>query len=155
MKLGRYFTLAEMTRSPTARAMKLKNDPPEKVIERMKKLVGNVLDPLREGIGRPISVTSGYRSPEVNARVGGASSSQHTLGEAADIECPGVSTADLARKVISLRLPFDQLILEFHDPEVPTSGWVHVSHRATGMQRGVVMRAHKEGKQTIYSDWPD
>lgn len=154
MKLGRFFTLAELTRSPTAKAMGINNEPPREVIDRLRLLVVHVLDPLREALGRPITVTSGYRSPAVNLRVGGASSSQHVLGEAADIECAGVSTAALARKVLELRLPYDQLILEFHDPETPSSGWVHVSHRASGVQRGQSLRATRQGQRTVYAPWP-
>ena len=154
MKLGRFFTLAELTRSPTAKAMGINNEPPREVIDRLRLLVVHVLDPLREALGRPITVTSGYRSPAVNLRVDGASSSQHVLGEAADIECPGVSTADLARRALASGLPFDQLILEFHDLEVPSSGWVHISHRALGPQRRQSLRAAAVKGKTVYSSWP-
>lgn len=153
MKIGRHFTLAEMTRSPTARALGIKNTPPADVVERLRALVVNVLDPLRDGVGRPISVNSGYRAPGLNLRVGGASNSQHVLGEAADIEATALSTADLARKIVALRLPFDQLILEHHDPDVATSGWVHVSHRASGVQRGELLRAYRDGQRTVYVPW--
>lgn len=153
MTLGRHFTLAELTRSPTARALGIKNDPPADVVERLRALVVNILDPLREAVGRPITVNSGYRAPGLNLRVGGASSSQHVLGEAADIECAALSTAALARKIVALRLPFDQLILEFHDAATPSSGWVHVSHRASGVQRGDLLRAYRDGQRTVYVPW--
>lgn len=154
MKIGRWFTLAEMTRSPTARAMGIGNEPPPEVVQRLTLLVVNVLDPLRDAVGRPLTITSGYRSPMLNVRAGGASSSQHVLGEAADIECAGLATAALARKVLELRLPYDQLILEFHDPETPSSGWVHVSHRASGVQRQQSLRATRQGQRTVYAAWP-
>lgn len=154
MKLGRWFTLDEFTRSPTARAMGIDNTPPPDAVQRLTLLVVNVLDPLRDALGKPITVTSGYRSPMLNVRAGGASSSQHVLGEAADIECAGLATAELARRVLKLGLPFDQLILEFHDPEVPSSGWVHVSHRASGVQRGQSLRATRQGQRTVYAAWP-
>lgn len=154
MRIGRWFTVAELTRSPTARAMGIANEPPPDVVQRLTLLVVNVLDPLRDALGKPITITSGYRSPMLNVRAGGASSSQHVLGEAADIECAGVSTAALARKVLDLRLPFDQLILEFHDVEVPSSGWVHVSHRASGVQRGQSLRATRQNQRTVYAPWP-
>jgi hypothetical protein len=86
-------------------------------------LVDNVLDPLRKLYGKPIIVTSGYRSPEVNRSVNGATSSQHALGEAVDIS---VGSKEENKKLFSLikdNLPFDQLINE-HD-----YSWVHVSYR--------------------------
>lgn len=153
MKLGTYFGLAELTRSPTARALGIKNDPPAEVVERLRRLVEHILDPLRESLKRPIVINSGYRAPGLNTRVGGASSSQHVLGEAADIECPGLSTSALAARIVELELPFDQLILEHHDPEFPSSGWVHVSHRESGVQRGQMLRAFRQGPRTVYVPW--
>ena len=76
-----YFTLQELTKSNTAIAKKLDNTPDEQAIKNLNTLVDNVLDPLRKLYGKPIIVTSGYRSPEVNRSVNGATSSQHALGE--------------------------------------------------------------------------
>jgi zinc D-Ala-D-Ala carboxypeptidase len=87
---------------------------------------------------------------EANKAVGGSSSSQHCKGEAADIEFDGFDNKKLAQKIIDMKLPFDQLILEFYKPGDPNSGWVHVSHKKGGKQRGEVIRAIKEDGKTKY-----
>ena len=121
----KYFTIPELTASPTARRLKIDNTPSAAVTERLTLLVDNVLDPLREAWGAPIIVTSGYRCAALNKAVGGVKNSQHLLGEAADIRTVSDLPADnprlfdLAR---SLKLPFDQLIDEYG------YNWLHVSY---------------------------
>lgn len=84
---------------------------------------------MRDHFAKPVTVSSGYRSPKVNAKAGGASTSQHVRGQAADMEIPGVSNYEVALW-ISKNLDFDQLILEFYTPGEPNSGWVHVSYNS-------------------------
>ena len=141
MLLSRSFSLHELTRSEAAARLGHDQTPPEAAIENLRALCVNVLQPLRDALGRPLRINSGFRSPAANRAIGGAPSSQHLTGEAADMECAGVDTRRLAQTVLDLGLPFDQLILEFHLVEEPRSGWVHVSHRRIGTQRGDVMRA--------------
>lgn len=141
MQLSPSFSLAELSRSEAAARRGLDNTPPPEVVENLRALCLRVLQPLRNGIGRPLRVNSGYRGPAANRAVGGAASSQHIKGEAADIECAGVDTKRLAQTIVDLSLPFDQLILEFHVVGEPRSGWVHVSHKRNGPQRGEVLRA--------------
>ena len=127
-----YFTLQELTKSNTAIAKKLDNTPDEQAIKNLNTLVDNVLDPLRKSYGKPIIVTSGYRSPEVNRSVNGATSSQHALGEAVDIS---VGSKEENKKLFSLikdNLPFDQLINE-HD-----YSWVHVSYREGRLRKQIL-----------------
>lgn len=127
-----YFTLQELTKSNTAIAKKLDNTPDEQAIKNLNTLVDNVLDPLRKLYGKPIIVTSGYRSPEVNRSVNGATSSQHALGEAVDIS---VGSKEENKKLFSLikdNLPFDQLINE-HD-----YSWVHVSYREERLRKQIL-----------------
>ena len=144
-KLSQYFSLAEMTKSSSTARFGLDNTPPPKVVAALERLCVEVLDPLRVLLGRPIVVNSGYRSPEVNSHIGGAGRSQHCLGEAADIECPGVSNLALALQIERSALPFDQLILEFHDVGDDASGWVHVSHRDTTNRRQVLSAVRVDG----------
>lgn len=127
MKLGKHFTLAELTRTDTG----LPNTPGAEYVAALARLVALVLDPLRADVGRPVRVTSGYRSPAVNSQVGGSPTSQHLRGEAADIKVDGMTTADVARAIHRLRLPVDQCIVERGD-----SGWVHVSTALDGSNRG-------------------
>lgn len=145
-KLSRYFSLAEMTKSHSTARLNIDNTPPQQAIWALERLCVEVLDPLRSLVGRPIVVGSGYRCPEVNAHVGGDPSSQHLKGEAADIECPGVSNLALAIQIERSALPFDQLILEFHTVGDDASGWVHVSHRGPTNRRQVLTKVHGEVK---------
>lgn len=143
MKLGKYFTLEEMTRSQTAARRGLPNQPTAKQLESLKALVRNVLDPLREALGRPVNISSGFRSEAVNKAVGGSSSSQHRYGEAADIVVPGLTVEQVVARIRSLNLPFDQLIDEF-------GSWVHVSHGPR--HRRQVLRARRDfNGRTIYT----
>ncbi len=122
-QIGRFFSWAELTVSSAAARLGLDNTPTPEAAQAMQALVSNVLDPLRTGLGRPVRVTSGYRAPPVNKAVGGAESSQHMSGEAADIKVDGVAAEALATAIIQLGLPFDQLI--WYAPE--RGGHVHVS----------------------------
>jgi hypothetical protein len=119
----KHFALTEFTASETAERLGIDNTPPVPVITALNVLVDNVLDPLRELYGAPIVVNSGYRSPALNAMVGGVPSSQHVKGEAADIEAGDRSRAGNIKlfELIRDRLPFDQLINEHN------FAWVHVS----------------------------
>ena len=118
----KYFTIKELIKSTTATAKKIDNTPTKEVEDNLTKLVDKILDPLREAYGKPIKVNSGYRCPKLNRAVGGSATSQHVLGQAADI----TGGSKLENKILfdlikSLKLPFDQLIWE-------NGGvWVHVS----------------------------
>jgi len=144
MKLGKYFTLEEMTRSQAAARRGLDNSPNSNQLESMKALVRNILDPLREALGRPVNINSGFRSEAVNKAVGGAASSQHRFGEAADIVVPGMTVEQLVARIRALKLPFDQVIDEF-------GSWVHVSYGPR--QRRQVLRARRATNgQTTYTN---
>lgn len=108
------------------------------VRDAVRALTLNVLQPLRDGLGMPVIISSGYRCPQLNAdpAVGGAPSSQHVKGEAADIhvDLPDGSrmpSVELARRIVALQLPYDQVII------YPT--FVHVSHKLEGEQRGRIL----------------
>ena len=148
--LSPHFTVAELTRSEAAARRGLDNTPPPDAIVNLRALCEKVLEPLRVAVGKPLRVNSGYRGPEANAAVGGSNTSQHSKGEAADIEVDGMDNAQLAKKIVALKLPFDQLIAEYVDPLVPGSGWVHVSHKRSGPQRGQVLRAVALKNKTAY-----
>lgn len=103
-------------------------------------LVSAVLDPLRERWGRPITVTSGYRSPQLNRLVGGAPDSQHTKGEAADITAgTPADNARLGRLAAQLGA-FDQLIFEQSNPQCTEAAWIHVSWKRVGENRRQILR---------------
>ena len=139
----KYFSLAEMCRSDKARQYGIKNTPNQEQVDNLILLINNVLDPLREAYGKPINVSSGFRSVALNAKVGGVSNSQHLYGQAADIVVY-VKNAN-GNKVVSkeenkklfdlaqeLRLPFDQLIDEYNFK------WVHISYSKSRCRQQVI-----------------
>jgi zinc D-Ala-D-Ala carboxypeptidase len=148
MNLTKNFTLAEMTKSETALRYDMDNTPGEQEISALKLLAEKVLQPVRDHFGRGVKVNSGFRHPEVNAKVGGSKTSDHCRGQAADIEIPGVPNAELA-EWIKDNLEFRQLILEFYTPGIPDSGWVHVSYVAEDNKKQVLTATKQNGK-TVY-----
>ncbi|ULH30400.1 D-Ala-D-Ala carboxypeptidase family metallohydrolase [Leptospira weilii] len=127
MNLSKNFTLAELTVTQTG----LPNVPDEKQIANLKRLCETILEPLRETIGCPVQINSGYRSPAVNRKIKGSITSQHMAGEAADICVVGMSTLDLVKIIVRLKLPFHQLINEGTATGVT---WVHVSVAPQGIK---------------------
>lgn len=148
MKLSKNFTMAEFTKSQTAERKGIDNTPHGEHLDAAKELFEHVVQPVREHFG-PTIINSGYRSPALNEAVGGSSKSQHCKGEAVDIEVPGVPNVELA-EYIRDNLDFDQLILEFYVPGIDDSGWVHVSYKADGDNRGSVLTAMREDGKTNY-----
>ena len=130
-----FFTIGEFVRSETAAKFGIDNRLPSlKVSDNIRRLVLNVLDPLRRAYGKPIRISSGYRCPRLNAYVGGSKTSDHMTGCAADIKgTPDTPEENerLFRLAQSMKLPFDQLIDE------KSFKWVHVSHREKD-NRGMV-----------------
>ena len=148
MNLSPNFTLSEMTKSETALRHGMDNTPNQDQISNMQLLAVKVLQPVRDHYKRGVKVNSGFRHPDVNARVGGSRTSDHTRGMAADIEIPGVANAELAGW-IQHNLDYTQLILEFYTPGVPDSGWVHVSYDPNNLKKQVLTAMREDGK-TVY-----
>ena len=123
--LTKNFALSEFTRSETATRLGLDNTPPQDAVSNLQCLCQEVLEPLREYAQRPIVITSGYRCRRLNEALGGATHSQHCLGEAADIWLPDAETGHDWFMFIADYLHFDQLIWEFSGP----TAWIHVSYR--------------------------
>ena len=111
MSISKHFTLNELMKSQTALRLGLDNTPDNDALEALTALCENVLEPVREHYGLPVVVSSGYRSPAVNKAIGSKSTSQHTKGEAADIEIPGIDNLELYYW-IAVNADFDQAILE-------------------------------------------
>jgi len=148
MNLTANFTLEELVKSETALRHDMDNTPGEAEIANLKTLCEKVLQPVRDHFQRGVKVNSGFRHPEVNAKVGGSKTSDHCKGQAADIEIPGVPNADLAVWIME-NLTYTQLILEFYTPGVPDSGWVHVSYDPANLKKQVLTATKKDGK-TVY-----
>lgn len=119
----KHFTIDELCRSEKARQLGIENIPTNDRIDSLSGLVENVLDPARGLLGKPITVNSGYRCPELNTAVGGAATSQHTRGEAADLTAGNREENKRLFEIIRDNLTFDQLINEHN------YAWIHVSYR--------------------------
>ncbi len=141
MKLSPHFSLDELTASQTATRRNINNIPSSEIIRNLVRLA-EVLEQVRELANRPLTISSGYRSPALNQWVGGASTSAHTLGLAADITCSGLTPRALALLIRDSDIEFDQLIYE--------GTWVHVG-LCVGQQRGQVLTAVFAGGRTTYS----
>ena len=126
MKLSNNFSLKELTASQTAERKGISNNPSEDHMTNLKELCNNVLQKIRDHYGKVVSVSSGFRSPELCVAIGSSTTSQHASGQAADFEVPGIDNYDLATW-IEANLNFDQLILECYTKGAPNSGWVHCS----------------------------
>ena len=149
MQLSKNLALAEVTRSETAKRKGISNMPTPEHLENFKKLAENIFQPIREHFGKPIHISSGYRSKALNTAVGGSFSSQHCTGEAIDIDMDGteITNAQIFH-FIKDNLNFDQLIAEF--PVNSNPAWVHVSYESTGKQRKQILVAKKVGGATKY-----
>ena len=149
MKLSPNFSLSELTKSQTATRKGIDNTPSPEHQENLKKLCENVLQPVRDHFEQVVSVSSGYRSPELCTAIGSKITSQHARGEAADFEIFGVSNKELA-DYINEHLEYDQLILEYWKESDPNSGWVHCSY-SEGNNRRQYLKAYKdENNKTCY-----
>lgn len=149
-QLSPRFTLRELTRSTVAERRGIDNAPDTAATARLRQLCLRILEPIRSHFGRPVRISSGYRCAELNALVGGAPTSRHVLGEAADLEVDDASNLAVAHWLVGSGLPFDQVILEFHVLGSPTSGWVHVSHTPdAGANRGEVLTVHRTNGKVI------
>ena len=149
MKLTENFSLNELTKSQTAERKGIDNTPRTEHQENLKSLCEMILQPIRDHFGQVVSVSSGYRSPELCVAIGSSTQSQHAKGEASDFEIFGISNKELA-DYIDQNLDYDQLILEYWKGEdEPNSGWVHCSY-TNGNNRKQYLRAYKENGSTKY-----
>lgn len=127
----KYFTYREFERSVTADNLRINNTIPDNLRGNIEALVDNILDPLREAWGRPITVNSGYRSPSLNKVVGGVATSTHQSGQAADITTGNIAdNRRLYKLVQSLKLPYFELIGTKYDFK-----WLHLSYAPEREQR--------------------
>jgi len=149
MNLTENVSLKELTKSESATRFGISNEPTEEALSNLQKLATHILQPVRDHFGKPLIITSGYRSPELCLKIGSTTTSQHTKGQASDFEIGGIANKDLS-DWIHQNLDYDQLILEFWKPEDPNSGWVHCSYKGQGLNRKQYLRAITENGKTKY-----
>ena len=146
MILSKNFTLQEFTKSVTAIRNDIDNSPNAEHIRNIQLLVKFVLQPLREGLNKPIRITSGYRTESLNKLIKGSKRSQHCKGQAADLQFRVDGVMDnkvIWDKVIELDLPFDQMINEFE------FSWIHISYNHEHNRKSL-LEAYKENGRTKY-----
>jgi hypothetical protein len=137
-QISKHFRLSEMTSSQYATRHGIINEPNKESIANLGLLCENVLEPIREYIDKPLIVSSGYRSTELNRRIGGSKTSQHCKGQAADFTytMTGLTNAQLWHLILAhIEVSFDQIIYEFGQ-------WIHISY-AEGMNRGRMTMAER------------
>ena len=151
MQVTKNFSLRELTRSETARRAGVPNEPSPAEMDNIY-YTAQQLEKIREYVGRPIIVTSCFRSERVNKLVGGSPTSAHRHGLAADCDAVGMTSLAFAKLLIKMRdegaLKFDQLILEF--PERGDGAWVHIGFRRNSPQRNQIRTATKKNGKTVY-----
>ncbi len=150
MKLSENLSLAECTKSLTAKRLGINNEPDEWATENLRQVAVNVFQPVRDCLGVPIHVSSGYRSAELNKAIGGSVRSQHVEGRALDLDADvfGGCTNSEIFECIRENVEFDQLIWEFGDQDNPD--WVHVSFVYDGLNRGRCLKACRDDKGEVY-----
>jgi uncharacterized protein YcbK (DUF882 family) len=119
MKLTDNFTLAEFTESQTASRRGFDNTPPAEVMPNLIR-TANLLEQVRKAVGKPINITSGYRSKQLNDAIGSNDRSQHRVGCAADFKVAGMTPDEVVQAIVATDIQYDQLIREF-------DSWVHIS----------------------------
>lgn len=145
MKLSPNFTYIEMTESMTAEKHGIVNTPNARQLENLRLLCNNVLEPVRSLLGVHIIVTSGYRCLALNKLIGGARTSQHQKGEAADFVLRKIDLRDAFEKILESNIPFDQIIFEFED-------WIHISYSATPRRQALIAtRANGKVKYSSFN----
>jgi hypothetical protein len=148
-RLSANFTLPEFLRSEAAARHGIAMDPPREVVLNLERLANEVLEPIREAVGGPLIITSGYRPAELNTLVGGAANSDHLYGRAADfhaVEMDLDELGEIVRRVCD-SLPVAKAIREFGQ-------WVHVSIEPLGvLPRRKYLVASRQAGKTIYTEW--
>jgi hypothetical protein len=154
MRISKHLSLAEVTRSETAKRNGIDNKPTAEHLENFKLLAEKVFEPIRAHFGVPIHISSGYRSEALNKFIKGSSSSQHCKGEAIDIDMDG-NSSDVTNKMvfdfIVSNLDWDQIIHEFGTDSNPD--WVHVSY-TKGKNRKQKLKAVRKNGKTSYINLP-
>mgnify|MGYP001193314157 FL=1 len=151
MRLSKNFVLSEITRSNTAKRLGIDNEPTKKDLENIQRLITNLLQPIRNHLG-PIRISSGYRSKELNRAIGGSNKSQHSKGEALDIQFwkdGQMCNKEVYDWIIDNAVEFDQMINEFD------FAWIHISLKKSKNRREVLEAYKDKDGDTKYRYAPD
>ncbi len=153
-RVSKHITLAEAIKSQQATRLGIDNTPTQEHLEAMKILAEKIFEPIREMHGKPIAITSFYRSPKVNKKMGGSATSQHCLGEAMDIDADVFDNGITNKQIfdyIKDNLEFDQLIAE--GIEKNKIAWVHASYTVKKNNRKQILLMYVKDKKTVYEPY--
>ena len=150
MQITSNFSLKELISSDRAKREGISNMPGDKEIVNLIRLCENVLQPLRDFMGKPIKINSGYRSKELNTKVGGSKTSSHMKGEAADIECDNDELNIKMFKYILENLDFDQCII--YKSVYGRPRFVHVSYAKTENRKQALLKRDGGGYEITNVD---
>ena len=141
MNLSENFTLEEFLVSQTAARHGIEMVPPPHIIQNLERLCVSCMQPLRDAVNRPIFVSSGFRSPDLNSLIGGSKTSAHMQGNACDFRVSGMSPYDTCQMIVEMGLPYDQVIQEFGQ-------WTHLG--VADILRGEELTAYLRNGKTRY-----
>lgn len=145
MILTKNFKLKELTYSQTAERLSIDQDPSKEQIALLTNLCCMILQPVRDHFGKVVTVSSGYRHPDLCVALGSKPTSEHTCqtSAAADFELFGVDNLKVAEWIRD-NLEFSTLILEYYSP--PNGGWIHCSYSPTNNAKKVLRAVKVDGK---------
>lgn len=150
--ISKHISFAEATKSQEAIRLDIENKPDLVQLYNMACVANKCFEPLREWYGKPIGISSFFRSAEINKRIGGSATSQHCLGMAIDIDADifnnGISNRDIF-DYLRKNVEFDQLIWEFGNDSNPA--WVHISYNSKNNRKQVLKAVKTTGKTQYFS----
>ena len=151
MRLSKNFVLSEITRSNTAKRLGISNEPKKDHLKNLQRIITDILQPMRDAIG-PIRISSGYRSPSLNRAISGSNKSQHTKGQALDLQFfkeGKMCNKEVYDWVLENDVEFDQMINEFD------YSWVHLSLKEEKNRKQVLIAYKDEDNDTKYKYAPE
>ena len=151
MRLSKNFVLSEITRSNTAKRLGISNEPKKEHLKNLQRIITDIIQPMRDDIG-PIRISSGYRSPSLNRAISGSNKSQHTKGQALDLQFwkeGQMCNKEIYDWFVESGLDFDQMINEFD------YSWIHLSLKESKNRKQVLIAYKDEDNDTKYKYAPD
>ena len=151
MRLSKNFVLSEIIRSNTAKRLGIDNEPKKEHLKNLQRIITSIIQPMRDDLG-PIRISSGYRSPSLNRAINGSNKSQHTKGQALDLQFwkeGQMCNKEIYDWIIDSGLNFDQMINEFD------YSWIHLSLRKKDNRKQVLLAYKDEDNDTKYKYAPD
>jgi len=147
MRLTEHFTLDEFLHSQTAVRHGIDNSLPEGILPNIHRLAER-MEEIRFLLKHPVIISSGYRCPELNRKIGGSKTSRHMMGLAADFTCPGFgSPFEVAEVCAAHLLNFDQIIYEGAGP----GAWVHFGLSESFPRMQILTAKFPKGKAVYHN----